>query len=113
MPYALIALLIATVSAGFVSTPANAASAKCYTTTRGAYSCTYQSLGNGRGFRISARRYPTITLEMDERGKSAKGSIDFNDGRYRVLPGRYVRSKYKIGCWANSVAIAEVCVQLR
>lgn len=106
--YALTALFAGLIFPVMTILPADARPAKCYNSNDGYYRCNFQSFGGNGSFVISAWGYPTITLEMIQRGR-AVGTIEFNDGRYRSMPGTYIRSRKDRACWINSASIAQVC----
>ncbi|SNY93883.1 hypothetical protein SAMN04515647_4204 [Cohaesibacter sp. ES.047] len=115
MPISRVYLLILLLAwlAGFVVGAAGAAEARpaeCYTSTQRYYSCDVKNHGSDGSFTITARGRPTITLDILKNGKSARGHIDFNDGRYRAMPGLYFRTADEPECWTNSASVARVCV---
>ena len=89
------------------SATAEAKKARCFTTDDGYYPCNFRGLDSAGSFSISARGYPTVTLEVDQPG-FAYGSITLG-GRNVSLPGQYVRSSDDAACWNNPETSTKIC----
>jgi len=87
--------------------PASAKPARCFTTDDGYYACNFVGLDRTGSFRISARSYPTYTLEVDQDG-FAFGVLTLS-GRSVPLPGQYVRSREDGACWSNPETDTKIC----
>lgn len=91
-----------------LSATAQAKRARCFTTDDGYYPCNFTGLDAAGSFTISARGYPTFTLQVDQPG-FAYAYADYGTGRNVSLPGQYVRSRDDGACWNNPETSTRLC----
>jgi hypothetical protein len=89
-----------------LSTLAHAKPARCFTTDDGYYQCDFRGLDSSGSFRLSARGYPTYTLNVEN--GFAFGTMTLS-GNSVSLPGRYVRSPDDGACWQNPETNTKIC----
>ena len=87
--------------------PAEAKSARCYTSDDGEYRCEFMATDGKGSFKISSPGKPTFSLVI-ERAGVAFGFADFGSGSV-PLPGLYRRSEADPACWVNDATAAELC----
>lgn len=90
-----------------LSSSAEAKPARCFTTDDGYFACDFRATDKAGSFRISAPRYPSYALEVDQPG-FAYGFVTIG-GRSIPLPGRYVRSRDDGACWLNPETNTKIC----
>lgn len=86
--------------------PAEAKSARCYSSRDGYYHCNFQALDGKGSFTTWARGYPTYTFVV--RDGFAKGVRTWR-GRDSMMRGLYVRSRDDGACWQNPENRTKFC----
>lgn len=98
-----IAVALALLDAG----AAHAKPAQCFTTDDGHYPCDFRGVDRAGSFVITARGYPTITVEVDSPGVAW---VFANFGSRNVaLPGPYYRAQDDRACWVNPDTGSRIC----
>lgn len=88
--------------------PAQAKSARCFTTDDGYFACSFRGTDRAGSFVISAPGRPTYALQVAEPG-FAYGFVNVGD-RNVSLPGQFVRGSDDPACWANPETNVKICV---
>ena len=89
------------------ASPAEAKSARCYTTDDGYFPCRFTATDSDGSFEISSPNHPGFTLVMDQPGFGYGYLVD--GGRSIPLAGEYVRSRDDGACWNNPETNDKVC----
>ena len=89
------------------ASPAEAKSARCYTTDDGYFPCRFTATDSDGSFEISSPNHPGFTLVMDQPGFGYGYLVD--GGRSIPLAGEYVRSRDDGACWNHPETNDKVC----
>jgi hypothetical protein len=109
MPYRAFSAFAALAALALFSAPAEAKSARCFTTDDGEYDCDFVSTDTYGSFEITAPDKPKFSLVISEPGVGFLFG-DYNDGGGNVaLPGRYLRSDSDPACWVNEDTETQIC----
>ena len=87
--------------------PAEAKSARCYTTDDGYFPCRFTATDSDGSFEISSPDHPGFSMVMDQPGFGFGYLVD--GGRSIPLAGEYVRSRDDGACWNNPETNDKVC----
>lgn len=87
--------------------PAEAKSARCYTTDDGYFPCRFTATDSDGSFEISSPDHPGFSMVLDQPGFGFGYLVD--GGRSIPLAGEYVRSRDDGACWNNPETNDKVC----